>query len=144
MRIGPAQRLEFAFGIVEHSLLRVENAHRQMRTAQGGLRLLQSRNALFFQHFKPCSAHLLRDACDLFAGCFEAMQSAGYKLLDPWSNIGHSLKQGSAYDEKFIDATNEREMWGAWAVEPFLGTNELGVKLEDVVWFGEDGCEVLR
>lgn len=83
-------------------------------------------------------------ASDLFAGCFESMRAAGYKLLDPWSNIGHSLKQGSAYDEKFIDATNEREMWGAWAVEPFLGTNEFGVKLEDVVWFGEDGCEVLR
>jgi Xaa-Pro aminopeptidase len=83
-------------------------------------------------------------ACDLFAGCFESIQAAGFKLHDPWSNIGHSLKHGSAYDEKFIDATNDREMWGAWAVEPFLGTDEFGVKLEDVVWFGEDGCEVLR
>ena len=83
-------------------------------------------------------------ACDLFNGCFESIQAAGYKLHDPWSNIGHSLKRGSAYDEKFIDATNEREMWGAWAVEPFLGTDAFGVKLEDVVWFGEEGCEVLR
>lgn len=83
-------------------------------------------------------------ACDLFNGCFEAIEEAGYRLLDPWSNIGHSLKQGSAYDEKFIDATNERELWGAWAVEPFLGTEDFGVKLEDLVWFGEDGCEVLR
>ena len=83
-------------------------------------------------------------ACDLFAGCLESIRSAGFKLHDPWSNIGHSLTRGSAYDEKFIDATNEREMWGAWAVEPFLGTDEFGVKLEDVVWFGEDGCEVLR
>jgi hypothetical protein len=83
-------------------------------------------------------------ACDLFEGCFAAIGAAGYRLLDPWSNIGHSLKQGSAYDEKFIDAMNERQMWGAWAVEPFLGTDEFGVKLEDVVWFGEDGCEVLR
>ena len=83
-------------------------------------------------------------ACDLFQGCLEAIESAGYKLLDPWSNIGHSLKQGSAYDEKFIDASNEREMWGAWAIEPFLGTDEFGVKLEDVVWFGEEGCEILR
>jgi Xaa-Pro dipeptidase len=83
-------------------------------------------------------------ACDLFNGCFASIQAAGFKLHDPWSNIGHSLKHGSAYDEKFIDATNEREMWGAWAVEPFLGTAEFGVKLEDVVWFGEVGCEVLR
>jgi Xaa-Pro aminopeptidase len=83
-------------------------------------------------------------ARELFAGCHQAIVAAGYRLLDPWSNIGHSLRQGSAYDEKFIDATNEREMRGAWAIEPFLGNDEFGVKLEDVVWFGEDGCEVLR
>jgi Xaa-Pro aminopeptidase len=83
-------------------------------------------------------------AQELFQGCLDSIQAAGYELLDPWSNIGHSLKQGSAYDEKFIDATNEREMWGAWAIEPFLGTADFGVKLEDVVWFGEDGCEVPR
>jgi Xaa-Pro aminopeptidase len=83
-------------------------------------------------------------AQELFQGCLDSIQTAGYELLDPWSNIGHSLRQGSAYDEKFIDATNEREMWGAWAIEPFLGTAELGVKLEDVVWFGENGCQVLR
>ena len=83
-------------------------------------------------------------ACELFRGCLAAIEAAGYQLLDPWSNIGHSLREGSAYDEKFIDATNEREMWGAWAIEPFLGTQTFGVKLEDVVWFGPDGCEVLR
>jgi Xaa-Pro dipeptidase len=83
-------------------------------------------------------------ARELFAGCLDSIESAGYRLLDPWSNIGHSLGRGSAYDEKFIDATNEREMWGAWAVEPFLGTDAFGVKLEDVVWFGEDRCEALR
>jgi Xaa-Pro aminopeptidase len=83
-------------------------------------------------------------ARELFQGCLDAIEAAGYELLDPWSNIGHSLRRGSAYDEKFIDATNEREMWGGWAIEPFLGTDGFGVKLEDVVWFGEDGCEVLR
>jgi Xaa-Pro dipeptidase len=83
-------------------------------------------------------------ARELFAGCFESIEAAGYRLLDPWSNIGHSLRQGSAYDEKFIDATNEREMWGAWAIEPFLGTESFGVKVEDVVWFGREGCVVLR
>ena len=83
-------------------------------------------------------------ARELFAGCLESIEAAGYRLLDPWSNIGHSLRQGSAYDEKFIDATNERELWGAWAIEPFLGTERFGVKVEDVVWFALDGCEVLR
>jgi Xaa-Pro aminopeptidase len=83
-------------------------------------------------------------ACDLFAGCLAAIESAGYRLLDPWSNVGHSLRRGSAYDERFIDEGNETPMWGAWAVEPFLGTEAFGVKLEDVVWFGPEGCVVLR
>jgi Xaa-Pro aminopeptidase len=83
-------------------------------------------------------------ARELFSGCLAAIEAAGYRLLDPWSNIGHSLARGSAYDEKFIDASNDREMWGAWAIEPFLGTDDYGVKLEDVVWFGPDGCVVLR
>ena len=83
-------------------------------------------------------------ARELFAGCLVSIEAAGYRLLDPWSNIGHSLARGSAYDDKFIDASNEREMWGAWAVEPFLGGKDFGVKLEDVVWFGPDGCRVLR
>jgi len=82
-------------------------------------------------------------ARELFAGCLAAIEAAGYRLLDPWSNIGHSLAHGSAYDEKFLDASNDRELWGAWAVEPFLGTDEFGVKLEDVVWFGEEGALVL-
>ena len=83
-------------------------------------------------------------ARELHEGANAAIEAAGYRLLDPWSNIGHSLRQGSAYDEKFIDATNEREMWGAWAIEPFLGNDEFGVKVEDVVWFGRDACTVLR
>jgi Xaa-Pro dipeptidase len=83
-------------------------------------------------------------AQELFGVCAAAIDEAGYRLLDEWQNIGHSLARGSAYDEKFIDATNETEMWGAWAIEPFLGTDRFGVKLEDVVWFGREGCEVLR
>lgn len=83
-------------------------------------------------------------ARELFVPCSAAIEQAGYRLLDPWSNIGHSLRQGSAYDEKFIDAENERPMWGAWAVEPFLGTDTFGVKLEDVVWLSGDHCVVLR
>jgi Xaa-Pro aminopeptidase len=83
-------------------------------------------------------------ARELFAGAHAAIEAAGYRLLDPWSNIGHSLRQGSAYDDKFIDAANERPMWGAWAIEPFLGNDEFGVKVEDVVWFGPDRCVVIR
>jgi Xaa-Pro dipeptidase len=83
-------------------------------------------------------------ARELFEGCHASIVAAGYKLLDPWSNIGHSIKHSSAYDEKFIDATNETPMWGAWAIEPFLGTDDFGIKLEDLVWFGEDGCTVIR
>jgi Xaa-Pro dipeptidase len=83
------------------------------------------------------------EARELFGGCATAIEAAGYRLLDPWSNIGHSLRQGSAYDEKFIDATNKRPLWGAWAIEPFLGTEAFGVKLEDVVWFDQEGCTVL-
>jgi Xaa-Pro aminopeptidase len=83
-------------------------------------------------------------ARDLFASCLTAIEEAGFRLLDPWSNIGHSLRHGSAYDDKFIDATNDRQMWGAWAIEPFLGNDEFGVKLEDVVWLADEGCTVLR
>jgi Xaa-Pro aminopeptidase len=83
-------------------------------------------------------------ARDLFDPTLEAIEAAGYELLDLWHNIGHSLRRGSAYDDKFIDTTNETEMWGAWAIEPFIGRDGFGVKLEDVVWFGDGGCEVLR
>jgi Xaa-Pro dipeptidase len=83
-------------------------------------------------------------ARELFEGCNEAIVAAGYKLLDPWSNIGHSIAHSSAYDEKFIDATNETPMRGAWAIEPFLGTDDFGVKVEDLVWFGDDRCIVIR
>ena len=30
-------------------------------------------------------------------------------------------------------------MWGAWAIEPFVGNYLAAIKLEDVVWFGSDG-----
>jgi hypothetical protein len=32
---------------------------------------------------------------------------------------------------------------GAWAIEALLGTDGLGIKLEDAVWFDEEGCTVL-
>src|SRR5439155_42460 len=74
----------------------------------------------------------------------QLLREAGCAEVWSITDIGHSLRRGSAYDEKFIDATNGREMWGAWAIEPFLGTDRFGVKLEDLVWFGSDGCVVLR
>jgi Xaa-Pro dipeptidase len=83
-------------------------------------------------------------AKDLFDPCLASIEAAGYQLMDLWNNIGHSIWQGSAYDEKFIDTTNEIRMWGAWAIEPFIGNDRFGCKLEDIVWFGPDGCIVLR
>jgi methionine aminopeptidase len=83
-------------------------------------------------------------AKDLFDPTLAAIEEAGFDLLDLWHNIGHSLRRGSAYDDKFIDTTNVSEMWGAWAIEPFMGNDRFGVKLEDVVWFGPDGCIPLR
>lgn len=83
-------------------------------------------------------------ASELFGGCLQRIEAAGFELLDQLANIGHSLTAGAAYLHAFIDASNDTPMWGAWAIEPFVGRGALGVKLEDLVWFGRDGCEVLR
>ena len=82
-------------------------------------------------------------ARELFHVARDLLDRDGYELLDLLGNIGHDLDRGARVTG-FIDPRNATPMWGAWAVEPFLGTKEFGVKLEDVVWFGEDGCEVLR
>jgi Xaa-Pro dipeptidase len=79
-------------------------------------------------------------ASELFGQCEQLIAAAGFELLDRLANIGHSLSAGAAYLHGFIDAGNETPMWGAWAIEPFVGRNERGFKLEDVVWFGRDGC----
>ena len=83
-------------------------------------------------------------ACDLFAAFADALQPTGLKLLDRLNNIGHSLDQNSSYDLGYLDPWNETRLQGAWAVEPFVGNHLWGVKLEDVVWFGNERCTVIR
>ena len=83
-------------------------------------------------------------ACDWFAIFSEDLAKTEYKLMDRLSNIGHSLDRNSSYDGGYIDATNKTIMSGAWALEPFIGNHLYGVKREDVVWFGEKSCVVVR
>jgi Xaa-Pro aminopeptidase len=82
-------------------------------------------------------------ASELFGGCAQRIAAAGFELLDELGNIGHSLTPGAAYLHGFIDATNDTPMWGAWAIEPFVGAGELGLKREDLVWFGRETCTVI-
>lgn len=79
-------------------------------------------------------------AQDLFGAMHGRMESEGFTLLDTLANIGHSLAPGAAYLDGFIDASNDCPMWGAWAVEPFAERDGAAVKVEDLYWFGRDGC----
>ena len=83
-------------------------------------------------------------ACDLFGAFADALAPTGFIGLDRLNNIGHSLGQGTSYDLGYLDPWNETPLWGAWAVEPFVGNHLWGVKLEDVIWFGGDEVTVLR
>lgn len=82
-------------------------------------------------------------ASELFGLSHERLTQEGFILLDLLGNIGHSLTAGAAYTHGFIDAGNATPMWGAWAIEPFAQRGEVAVKVEDLVWFGRDGCEIL-
>lgn len=82
-------------------------------------------------------------ANELFGISHQRLIAEGYVLLDQLGNIGHSLTAGAAYLHQFIDAGNETPMWGAWAIEPFAARDGIAVKVEDLVWFGRDGCVVL-
>lgn len=85
-----------------------------------------------------------RHACQrAFDLSHQRLTAEGFILLDLLGNIGHSLTAGAAYTHGFIDAGNAAPMWGAWAIEPFAQRGEVAVKVEDVVWFGRDGCEIL-
>lgn len=83
-------------------------------------------------------------ACDLFGAFADALAPTGFVGLDRLNNIGHSLGRGTSYDLGYLDPWNETPLWGAWAVEPFVGNHLWGVKLEDVIWFGGDEVTVLR
>ncbi|WP_410013838.1 M24 family metallopeptidase [Sodalis sp. C49] len=82
-------------------------------------------------------------AAELFGLSHQRLTREGFILLDLLGNIGHSLTAGAAYTLGFIDAGNDTPMWGAWAVEPFARRGDVAVKVEDVVWFGRERCEVL-
>ncbi|MFT3863826.1 MAG: M24 family metallopeptidase [Solirubrobacterales bacterium] len=82
-------------------------------------------------------------AQELFGHCAELLRAADFELLDALGNIGHSLAAGAAYVDGFIDAANATPMWAAWAIEPFVGRDGRGYKVEDVVWFGRDACTVV-
>ncbi len=83
-------------------------------------------------------------ACDLYFAFEEALAPSGLKLLDRLNNIGHSLGEGTSYDLGYLDPWNETRLWGAWAIEPFVGNHLWGVKIEDVIWFGNEDCTVLK
>lgn len=82
-------------------------------------------------------------ANELFGLSHQRLTAEGFILLDLLGNIGHSLTAGAAYTHGFIDAGNDTPMWGAWAIEPFAQRGEVAVKVEDLVWFGRDACEIL-
>lgn len=82
-------------------------------------------------------------ASELFGLSRQRLTSEGFILLDLLGNIGHSLAAGAAYTEGFIDAGNDRPMWGAWAIEPFARRGDIAVKVEDLMWFGREQCEIL-
>jgi Xaa-Pro dipeptidase len=83
-------------------------------------------------------------ASELFGACFARIEAAGFELLDQLANIGHSLTAGGAYLDAFIDAGNDTPMWGAWAIEPFVGAGPWALKVEDLVWFGRETATVVR
>ncbi|HEY0209754.1 M24 family metallopeptidase [Acerihabitans sp.] len=82
-------------------------------------------------------------AAELFGLSHERLVREGFVLLDLLGNIGHNLTAGAAYTQGFIDAGNDTPMWGAWAIEPFARRGDVAVKVEDVVWFGRERCEIL-
>lgn len=83
-------------------------------------------------------------ANELFGMSHSRLEAEGFELLDLLSNIGHTLAPGAAYVEGFIDAGNTSPMWGAWAVEPFAKRDGIAVKVEDLVWFGRERCEIVK
>lgn len=82
-------------------------------------------------------------ASKLFNHYHQRLSSAGFILIDALANVGHALTAGAAYCEGFIDNQNTRSMWGAWAIEPFVSREGIAVKVEDLMWFGREHCEVL-
>lgn len=83
-------------------------------------------------------------ACELWQVFDDCIAGSGWTHLDRLGNIGHSIGRSVSYTKGYIDRYNTTPMWEAWAVEPFIGNGKFGVKVEDVVWFGPQGCQVIR
>ncbi|WP_225755234.1 M24 family metallopeptidase [Actinotalea sp. Marseille-Q4924] len=81
-------------------------------------------------------------ANELFAFGAALVAGAGLKVLDLLDNIGHSIGREFAADG-FIDASNDTPMWGAWTIEPHVGTQARGVKVEDMLWLPRHGPAVV-
>ena len=81
-------------------------------------------------------------ASELFGVARGLFDADGYELLDLLGNIGHDLDRGAVVTG-FIDPRNETPMWGCWAIEPHLGLDGIGAKVEDLVWISEEGVHVL-
>jgi Xaa-Pro aminopeptidase len=104
-------------------------------------RALSDLEALHYEMLSRCRPGM--PANELFGMVHERLTVEGFVLLDLLANIGHSLTAGAAYLHGFIDAGNITPMWGAWAIEPFAARGDVAVKVEDLVWFGREHCEVL-
>ena len=81
-------------------------------------------------------------ARELFHVARDLLDRDGYELLDLLGNIGHDLDRGGAVTG-FIDPRNTTAMWGCWALEPHIGMDGIGAKVEDLVWIGEEGVRVV-
>jgi Xaa-Pro aminopeptidase len=82
------------------------------------------------------------EARELFHVARDLLDRDGYELLDLLGNIGHDLDRGGVVTG-FIDPRNAAPMWGCWALEPHIGMDGIGAKVEDLVWIGEEGVRVL-
>jgi Xaa-Pro aminopeptidase len=83
-------------------------------------------------------------ANELWSAFHDSIAGTGWNHMDRLGNIGHSIGQNVSYTQGYIDRHNTTRMWGGWAVEPFIGNHNYGVKVEDVVWFGSEGCTIIR
>lgn len=81
-------------------------------------------------------------ANELFGVARSLLDADGYELLDLYGNIGHDLGRGAVVTGS-IDPRTETPMWGCWAIEPHLGLDGIGAKIEDLVWISEEGVHVL-
>ncbi len=102
---------------------------------------LRDLTALHYETLALCRPGM--PASELFGLSLHRLTQEGFILLDVLGNIGHSLAAGAAYTHGFIDAGNHTPMWGAWAIEPFAQRGDVAVKVEDLVWFGRERCEIL-